>query len=117
MLKNLKILLVEDDFDLRSIFSSQLKNLNSTLYVAQSGNEAIKLLETGLSLDCIISDYSMPNGDGAALLRYVASTGCSLPFIFFTNDIDPEIPVKYEKFLGTVHKLQFDELVNVIKTI
>lgn len=115
MLTNRKILLVEDDEDLRMIFSGQLKELNSSVVIAHSGNEAIKLLENGLEVDFIVSDYSMTDGDGIVVLEYVARNNLSVPFVFFTNNPDPAIPVKYDKFLGTIHKFNFNRLVEVIR--
>lgn len=114
MLENRKILLVEDDVDLRIIFSGQLKDLKSSIVIAHSGNEAIRLLEAGLQVDFIVSDYSMADGDGVAVLEYAARNNLSIPFVFYTNNINPDIPVKYERFLGTIHKFDFDQLVEVI---
>ncbi len=115
MLNDKRILLIEDDEDLRMIFFSQLKDLNASVLVANSGNEAIKLLGLNLPIDIIVSDYSMPDGDGVSVLKYVAQKNLEIPFVFYTNNINPSIPEKYPRFLGIIHKLDFDLLVEVIK--
>lgn len=114
MLQNKKILLAEDDEDLRMIISDKLKGLNCTLTSAKSGNEAILLLENGLQVDFVVSDYSMNDGDGADLLKYVSEKKPGLPFVFFTNNPDPYLPVQYEHFHGVIFKLKFDELAKTI---
>lgn len=115
MLSHKRILLIEDDEDLRMIFSSQLLDLNSSVLVANSGNEAIKLLELNLPIDFIVSDYSMPDGDGVTVLKYAAQKNLDVPFVFYTSTVNPEIPIEYEHFLGTIHKFDFDLLIKVIK--
>jgi len=116
MLTNRKILLVEDDDDLRMIFGNKFRELNCSIVLAHSGNKAIKLFENGLNVDFIISDYSMPDGDGLTLLNYVLKSNLSLPFVFFTNTLNPNIPIQYEHFLGTIPKFNFDQLIHVVKT-
>ncbi|MFA5582836.1 MAG: response regulator [Bacteriovoracaceae bacterium] len=114
MLSNKRILLIEDDEDLRIIFSAKLEDLNSFITIAHSGNEAISLLENDLKIDFIISDYSMPDGNGPDVLNYVAHNNLSVPFVFYTSNINPDIPIEYEHFLGTIHKFNFDQLLKVI---
>lgn len=74
-----------------------------------------KLLENGLSVDLVISDYSMPDGDGVTLLEYVAKRNTNLPFVFYSSHLKLDIPLQYEHFLGTVQKFDFDHLEKIIK--
>lgn len=109
-----RVLLVEDDDDLRFIALTRLGELQLDITVAYSGNEAIKLLENGLSVDLVISDYSMPDGDGVTLLEYVAKRNTTLPFVFYSSHPKLDIPVQYKNFLGAVYKFDFDHLKTII---
>lgn len=114
MLTGRRVLLVEDDEDLRFIALTKLEKLQLEITVAYSGNEAIKLLENGLLVDLIISDYSMPDGDGVTLLEYVAKRNTTLPFVFYSSHPRLDVPVQYKNFLGAVYKFDFDHLEKII---
>lgn len=110
-----RVLLIEDDEDLRFIALTNLEKLQLEITVAYSGNQAIQLLEKGLTVDLIISDYSMPDGDGVTLLEYVAKRKSDLPFVFYSSHLKLDIPVQYKNFLGAVYKFDFDHLKRIIK--
>lgn len=113
-MKEKRVLIVEDDEDLRFIILMNLEELDLEFTVAHSGNKAIELLNNGLEVDLIISDYSMPDGDGGMLLDYLLESGLSIPFILFTNTLSPYIP-PYKMLLGTLPKFDFDSLEKLIK--
>lgn len=116
--KELRILFVEDDEDLRKIHAEKLQNdLNSTVIVAHSGNHAIEILETGSQFDFIVSDYRMPDGDGAKLLEYVTNKNLPVQFILFTNTIGLELPTYNKNFLGIIDKIHFKKLCDKIQKI
>lgn len=98
-----RVLLVEDDEDLRFIALTNLERLQLEITVTYSGNQAIQLLEKGLTVDLIISDYSMPDGDGITLLEYLAKRKFALPFVFYSSHLQLDIPVEYKNFLGAVY--------------
>lgn len=110
----LRILLVEDDDDLRFIFSNKLLEEGQALTVVSSGNEAIKLLDSSQAFDLIVSDYSMADGNGLKLLKYVSQKQLNIRFVFFTNTVDPEVPPLSTYFLGVIDKHYFDQLLEII---
>lgn len=109
-----RILLVEDDRELSAVIQEELSDFNIEIFTAYFVNEAIDLLENGLEVDFIISDYSMPFGNGIELLEYLVINKYSVPFVFFTHNIDPKI-LNYSHFLGVISKFKIEKLKDLIK--
>lgn len=60
-----KVLIIEDDHDIRVCFREILESYNFDIYSATNGKDAIHLLDSISELpDLIISDLSMPIMDG-----------------------------------------------------
>jgi CheY-like chemotaxis protein len=68
----MKILLVDDEPDGREVIRQSLTRLGAEVEVAASAAEAIDLLST-VQPDLLISDITMPDEDGYALMRRVRS--------------------------------------------
>ncbi len=67
-----KVLIVDDDQGVRQFLLRVLENRNLELDVACSGREALALL-AGKRYDLLITDYQMPEVDGAELIRRARS--------------------------------------------
>jgi CheY-like chemotaxis protein len=112
----LNILIVDDDAFIRMIISEKLKNnFNVSITEAMSGDYAINLLHSGERFDIIISDYCMSDGNGADLLRFIYANSMIIPFLLFTNAISPELPATDSQFLGIVEKMNFQEIIDIMK--
>ena len=86
MLKNqkVKILLAEDDDDLREIISLHLlETFNLEITLTTNGAEAIEKLKSDERFDLIISDFLMPILNGKNILEFNVSHQ-NLPFIMMT---------------------------------
>lgn len=77
-----KILLVEDDGDLRASLAEVLELEGYEISTAASAEEAISLLEGGAVFDLIISDHYMRNRSGIDLLRFVRAHNPARPAFF-----------------------------------
>jgi len=78
-----KILLAEDDQDIREVIADVLLNENFEVDCADNGLEATKKLATQ-SYDLLISDFRMPKMDGAQLLNWCRENNFHFPVIFIT---------------------------------
>jgi DNA-binding NtrC family response regulator len=67
-MNNNKILVVDDEDDLRQIIIDILKVHEYDAIGAASGNMAIKLLKD-MDFDLVVSDVRMKDGDGIKLLK------------------------------------------------
>jgi len=54
---------------------------------ADSGADAFSILESE-QIDCVVSEYGLPDTDGLAFLRAVRNRWPTLPFVLFTDDGD-----------------------------
>ncbi|MEZ4364129.1 MAG: response regulator [Kofleriaceae bacterium] len=85
-----RILIVEDDVGLRDALVGMLTRRGYDIVAAGSGNEAIARLKEEPSIDLVLSDYYMADGDGRHLLGYVRNQmpPPPPPFILVTGQAD-----------------------------
>lgn len=67
------ILIVDDEYGLRTLFASMVKRLGYETILAGGGAEALAILETQTP-DLIVLDIAMPEVRGTDVLRYIAET-------------------------------------------
>ena len=79
----INILVVEDDSELRDLFSIVLKKSGYATCEAANGQEALDLLESE-SVDLMVCDVMMPVMDGFELVRQVRGRGLDLPVLIVT---------------------------------
>lgn len=77
------ILLVDDDHELLRAHERLLHRAGYIVEVATDGNEAIERIKSA-RVDAVISDISMPEMDGVALLEAVREVDLDLPVILVT---------------------------------
>lgn len=87
-LKELNVLYVEDDSEVRRTLKTTMEKLFKNLYVTCDGQEALNLFkdlqEQGIRVNAIVSDINMPNMNGLTLLEHVREENPLMPFIFTT---------------------------------
>jgi two-component system cell cycle sensor histidine kinase/response regulator CckA len=84
--KNLKkggtILLVDDDMVLCEVIETVLESLGFSVFVASGGNEAVALFQKHQdSIECLLTDLSMPGMDGWETLAAIRRIKPQLPAI------------------------------------
>lgn len=87
-----KVLLAEDDADLRMLFRIALQDAGFTVREASDGLEAIGLVQVE-EFDAVVLDISMPRIDGCAALSTFRrmKNGEEVPVIVVTALSDPEL--------------------------
>jgi DNA-binding response OmpR family regulator len=65
-----RILVVDDEYSLRSTLTAQLKEQGYSVSAAEDGDVAIKMLRSQ-SFDLILLDLKMPHVDGYEVLKFV----------------------------------------------
>ena len=78
-----KILIAEDDRELRQLFAHVLTKNGYTVLGVSNGEEALDALEQSY-YDLIISDIMMPKMDGYELVRSIRESGSSIPIMMIT---------------------------------
>jgi len=80
-----RVLLVDDDAMVREPLAAELEEAGFGVLVAESGIEAISLLEAGEPVDVLVSDHAMPGMNGLAVIREAQSRRPDLPAILLTG--------------------------------
>jgi NO-binding membrane sensor protein with MHYT domain/signal transduction histidine kinase/ActR/RegA family two-component response regulator len=83
----LRVLLVDDDDDLRTVLTEGLKDLGHTVTAAANGNAALALLDSEQPQVAIL-DFAMPGMNGAVLAQQIAARLPHLPIIFVSGYAD-----------------------------
>lgn len=88
----MKILIADDEKDIRTLVKMTLEKKGYTVYEASDGIEALEILLQE-SMDMAILDVLMPELDGFSLLRQIRKRS-NLPVMFLTAKIDEMDKVK-----------------------
>src|SRR5262245_53991369 len=86
-LKKKRVLVVEDDCDLRYVVSVRLVSAGYTVYGAANGLEALEQLDKH-SIDVVLTDYRMPKMDGMEFLSITRVKWPELPVIVVSAESD-----------------------------
>jgi len=85
MAERARILVADDEPNLRRVLSAMLRRDGHEVIQATDGAEAVELITTGGSeLDVVITDLRMPSVDGMGVLRHAAKTFPQVPVIMIT---------------------------------
>ena len=108
-----KILVVEDNKNLRKLMGTYLKKNNYDVLEASDGEEALDVLDKK-HIDLIISDVMMPNMDGYELAKELRQANYMLPILIVTAK--DTIDDKREGFLSgvddyMVKPIDMDEMI------
>ena len=79
--KEITILIVDDEIDLRDSIAFDYKRKGFNVLVASSGNEAFEIVKKN-KVNVVLSDVRMPDGDGIELLYNIKT---DIIHIFYGN--------------------------------
>lgn len=82
-IKEISILYVEDELDVRETFTRLLNKWAKEVYVASDGQQGLEYYER-YHPDIIISDIRMPNKNGIEMVREIRESNQEVPIIFTT---------------------------------
>jgi CheY-like chemotaxis protein len=115
-----RILVVDDDPDIRFVARVALKRGKHEVTVVESGRAALAHLDSGAPCDLILCDRMMPEMSGVETLAEVRRRHAQVPFVFLTakaqrNEIDEGLrlgascyltkPFEPAELLGEVNRI------------
>lgn len=112
-----KILITDDDMDLRELLTEAVKNWGYDVSVARDGDEALRKLRME-RFDIVITDLMMPGMDGLALLQKIKDLDKEILVIIITGYATIETAVKAIEsgaYDYIAKPFRLDELMIVIK--
>lgn len=92
--EEIRVLQIDDDEQILELTALQLERIDERITVmpeTEAGRALERLDEEGDRIDCIVSDYNMPELNGLKLLRQVKEEYPDLPFILFTGRGSEEV--------------------------
>ena len=114
-----KILVVEDDKNLRKLIVTCLEKARYTVFETHNGEEALDLMDKEY-VDLIVTDIMMPEMDGYELIKSLREANYNTPILIITAKED--IEDKRQGFnLGAddymVKPINIDELILRVKSL
>ena len=87
-----KLLVVEDDENLRTALARMLKNLGFSVLTATDGEDAIDVIEhTGIAVDVLLPDVVMPRLGGRGLAEALCGRDPALKVLFMSGYTDDAV--------------------------
>ena len=81
-----KIIVAEDDLNIRQYLVRTLKSKGYKVKEAGDGKEALDLINSGYVPDILTTDINMPRMNGYELIRELSKKGYSFPILIITTD-------------------------------
>ncbi len=95
-----KVLVVDDDDQVRMVLARSLERGGHAVIVAPSARQGLAMLETQ-HVDVVVSDINMPDMDGTQMVRQLRQSGSTTPVIFLTGRPSMDSAVQAVEFRAT----------------
>lgn len=117
--KDITILLIDDEEDILELIEEEFNFHGYKTLTATCGNDAVKIL-ADQSVDVVVSDYKMPNGNGMVVLDFVNKMEESVrpDFFFVSGQADVSIQEAIEAGAKKFFSKPFDleELISEVES-
>ncbi len=80
-----KILIVDDDPELRELLMTVIADEGFAVESAEDGQDALRVLSKNMDIAVVISDLIMPNMDGRELLKSINLNFPSIPVVILSG--------------------------------
>jgi len=118
-----KILVIDDEQDIRDIFKDRLEKGGYNPIMAENGEEAIALLRSGdnmMNVGVILCDIRMPKVNGIECIKFLRQQAPGIPIVVITGYPDSDLANKLiaqgikEYLVKPVDKEKMMEVINKI---
>jgi CheY-like chemotaxis protein len=89
----MKILVVEDDPFVRDMAVAGLEDAGYEVMEAATGGQALRLLQTGMAVDALLTDIRMPEANGWEVAKAYRERFPDLPVLYVTGYAEQMQPV------------------------
>ncbi|MBW8374610.1 two-component system response regulator [Stenotrophomonas maltophilia] len=117
MSEPLRVLMVEDQQDLRELIGQALQDFGIEIHTADDGPAALRLMQDPGGFDVVFSDISMPNGmSGVELSEHVADVLPNARMILASGYARSQLPPlpEHVEFLPKPYRLR--QLVTLLQS-
>jgi DNA-binding response OmpR family regulator len=112
-----KILLVDDERDIRELFGEALEQEGYSVATAGDGNEGIEKFK-GDIFDIVLSDLNMPGISGLGFLKEIKKLNSKIPFIIITayGSVDTTVKALKDGAFDYITKpVDMDKILPILK--
>ncbi len=112
-----KILIVEDEEEMRNAVRRTLQFNGYDVVTVNDGSEALKAIENEKP-NLVLTDIFMPGMEGLETIRVLSSMYPDLPIVVMTGSLDPlfiEMSLRFGALHGLTKPFSTDELLLVIE--
>jgi CheY-like chemotaxis protein len=116
MRKNMKtILLVDDEPAVLTLHEFMLNDFGYIVIPKSNAESALFLIQEGVNVDLVITDYRMPGMNGVEFIRGLRRILPSVPVLMLTGDITVEIDLSLGVFERIIKPVEGKELDRIVK--
>ncbi|MBU2559429.1 response regulator [archaeon] len=114
-----KLMVVDDSPDIVKLYSMILEKRGYEVISAESGEEALRMLESGEMPDLILLDITMPGINGWEVCKYIKRNKKTKDITVIMLAVNPEADgikksFEYAKADGHIDKLRSADIVDVV---
>jgi CheY-like chemotaxis protein len=110
----MKVLVVEDDPFVREMAVVGLEGAGFEVTEAASGEEALRLLQAGITLDALMTDIRLPEANGWVVARAYRERFPDLPVLYVTGYAEQMQPVPGGIIISKPYRMA--QVVGVLET-
>ena len=112
----MNILVVEDDAFIRDMAVTELEEAGHEVMEAASGGQALRLLQTGIAVDALLTDIRMPEANGWEVARAYRQRFPDLPVVYVTGYAEQMQPVPGGIIISKPYRMaQLVDLLNALR--
>ncbi len=118
-MKNLTILIIDDESSQLESLQSFLKRRNFNIFTAHNGAEGIKIIENNY-IDAVLTDFRMPELDGLGVLKKAKEINPEIDVVIITafGSVDDAVEIMKSGAYDYLTKpIDLDELENLLNRI
>jgi len=113
------LLVVDDDADVRRVLAQTLSSQGYQVLQAENSAEALRVARATATIHLLLTDFSMPGGNGLDLTRKFRTVHPKTPVLMVSGSM----PQNVDKLAGLDHfetldkPFEFDELFRKVRTL
>lgn len=89
ILKNIKVLYVEDENDVREFTGKTIKAIVKDIIIAENGKVGLEKFKENQDVDLIVTDINMPKMDGLEMCSQIKQINPNIPIVITSAHNDP----------------------------
>lgn len=117
ILKNINVLYVEDEEDVREFTSKTIGTIVNSVIIASNGKEGLEKFKENKNINLILTDINMPKMDGLEMSAEIRKIDDKIPIVITTAHSDPDFLKKSIEVKITAYALKPIDLYNLIESM